>query len=96
MEIQESNDETAHAMNRLLAGAIGTLNALIAIVLLGTTLLLFVVTMREDGALSVMLLIGGVLGTVALCGLIAILDDMRVTLHEIRDIANQRRYHDAA
>ena len=83
-------------MNRLLAGAIGTLNALIAIVLLGTTLLLFVVTMREDGALSVMLLIGGILGTVALCGLIAILDDMRVTLHEIRDIANQRRHHEAA
>ena len=43
-----------------------------------------------------MLLIGGVLGTVALCGLIAILDDIRVTLHEIRDIANQRRHHDAA
>lgn len=82
-------------MNRLLAGAIGTLNALIAIVLLGTTVLLFVVTMREDGALSVMLLIGGMLGTVALCGLIAILDDIRVTLHEIRDISNERRYHDA-
>lgn len=82
-------------MNRFLAGAIGTLNAFIAIVLLGTTLLLFVVTMREDAALSVILLIGGVLGTMALCGLIAILDDMRVTLHEIRDIANQRAHYGA-
>ena len=83
-------------MNRLLAGAIGTLNALIAIVLLGTTVLLFVVTMREDAALSVMLLIGGVLGTVALCGLIAILDDIRVTLHEIKDVANRRVHYDAS
>ena len=82
-------------MNRLLAGAIGTLNALIAIVLLGTTVLLFVVTMREDTGTSVMVLMGGVLGTVALCGLIAILNDIRVTLHEIRDFANRRMHYDA-
>ena len=83
-------------MNRLLAGAIGTLNALIALVLLGTTLLLFVSTFREDTGTSVMVLIGGLLGTVALCGLIAILDDIRVTLHKIRDIANQRLHDDAS
>ena len=83
-------------MNRLLAGAIGTLNALIAIVLLGTTVLLFVSTFKEDAGTSLMLLIGGVLGTVALCGLIAILDDIRVTLHEIRDVTNRRGHHDAS
>ena len=43
---------------------------------------------------SVMLLIGGLLGTVAIYGLIAILDDIRVTLHEIRDVANQRMHYD--
>ena len=95
MEMPNSKHEVAHPMNRILAGAIGTLNALIAIVLLGSTLLLFVVTMREDTGTSVMLLIGGVLGTVALCGLIAILDDIRVTLHEIRDFANQRMHYGA-
>lgn len=83
-------------MNRLLAGAIGTLNALIALVLLGTTLLLFVWTFREDTGTSVVVLIGGLLGTVALCGLIAILDDIRVTLHKIRDIASQRLHDDAS
>ena len=83
-------------MNRLLAGAIGTLNALIAIVLLGTTFLLCVSIFREDTGTSMMLLVGGVLGTVAVCGLIAILDDIRVTLHEIRDIANQRGHYDAS
>ena len=82
-------------MNRLLAGAIGTLNALIAIVLLGTTILLFMFSIRDDAGTSAMLLIGGVLGTVALCGLIAILDDIRVTLHEIRDFAYQRMHYDA-
>ena len=81
-------------MNRLLAGAIGTLNALIAFVLLGSTLLLFVITMREGAGTSVIVLVGGVLGTVALCGLIAILDDIRITLHEIRDFANQRMHND--
>ena len=83
-------------MNRLLAGTIGTLNALIAVVLLGTTALVFVSTFREDTGTSVMLLIGGVLGTVALCGLIAILDDIRVTLHEIRDVGNRRMHYDAS
>lgn len=83
-------------MNRLLAGAIGTLNALIALVLLGTTLLLFVWTFREDTGAGVVVLIGGLLGTVALCGLIAILDDIRVTLHKIRDIASQRLHDDAS
>ena len=43
-----------------------------------------------------MVLIGGVLGTVALCGLIAILDDIRVTLYEIRDGTNQRGHYDAS
>ena len=82
-------------MNRLLAGAIGTLNALIAIVLLGSTVLLFAVTMREDVGTGVMVLVAGLLGTVALCGLIAILDDIRVTLHEIRDVTSRRMHHDA-
>ena len=83
-------------MNRLLAGAIGTLNALIAIVLLGTTLLLFVMSIKDGSGPSTMLLMGGVLGTVALCGLIAILDDIRVTLHEIRDFVNPRIHQDAS
>ena len=60
------------------------------------TLLLFVVTFREDAGTRMMLLVGGVLGTVALCGLIAILDDIRVTLHEIRDVANRRMHYDAS
>ena len=96
MEIPESKHEAAHAMNRILAGAIGTLNALIAIVLLGTTLLLFVLSIKDGSGPSTMLLIGGVLGTVALCGLIAILDDIRVTLHEIRDFVNPRIHQDAS
>ena len=82
-------------MNRLLAGAIGTLNALIAIVLLGSTVLLFAVTMRDDAGTGVMVLVAGLLGTVALCGLIAILDDIRVTLHEIRDVTSRRMHYDA-
>ena len=82
-------------MNRLLAGAIGTLNALIAIVLLSTTVVLFVSTFREDVGTSLMALIAGLLGTVAVCGLIAIMDDIRVTLHEIRDAANQLMHDDA-
>ena len=82
-------------MNQLLAGAIGTLNALIAIVLLSTTVLLFVSTFSEDVGTSLMALIAGLLGTVAVCGLIAIMDDIRVTLHEIRDAANQLMHDDA-
>ena len=50
---------------------------------------------RCSGA-STVILIGGVLGTVTLCGLIAILDDIRVTLHDIRDIANPRIHRDAS
>lgn len=83
-------------MNRLLAGAMGALNALIAIVLLGTTILLFVSAFREETGTSLMLLIAGVLGTLVVCGLIAILDDIRVTLHEIRDVTNRRGHYDAA
>ena len=95
MEMPDSKHEVAHAMNQLLAGAIGTLNALIAIVLLSTTVLLFVSTFREDVGTSQMALIAGLLGTVAVCGLIAIMDDIRVTLHEIRDAANQLMHDDA-
>ena len=90
MEMPESRHEAAYAMNRFLASAIGTMNALIAIVLLATTVLLFVLSINEGSGASTVILIGGVLGTVMLCGLIAILDDIRVTLHEIRDIANPR------
>ena len=45
---------------------------------------------------SVVVLIGGLLGTVAVCALIAIVDEIRVTLHEIRDIANQRMHYGAS
>ena len=95
MEMPDSTHEVTHAMNRLPAGAIGTLNALIAIVLLSTTVVLFVSTFREDFGTSLMALIAGLLGTVAVCGLIAIMDDIRVTLHEIRDAANQLMQDDA-
>ena len=83
-------------MNRFLASAIGALNALIAIVLLATTLLLFAFSVKDGSGASTVILIGGVLGTVTLCGLIAILDDIRVTLHEIRDIASPRIHRDAS
>ena len=95
MEMPESKHEAAYAMNRFLASAIGTMNALIAIVLLATTVLLFVLSINEGSGASTVILIGGVLGTVMLCGFIAILVDIRVTLHDIRDIANPRFHRDA-
>lgn len=81
-------------MNRLLARAIGTLNAVAAGVLLIVTLVLAFAIGSESGSFGIGLLvvIVGFFLTLLLCGLIAMADDIRVTLHEIKDATNTRRH----
>lgn len=70
-------------MNRFLARAIGTLNAVGAGVLLIVTLVLAVAVGNKSGSFGIGLLIAivGFFLTLLLCGLIAMADDTRVTLH---------------
>ena len=73
-------------MNRFIAGVTGALNALIAGCLLLLTLVLASAVGKEAGfGAGLVVVIAGIVVTTILCGVIAIFDDIRRTLHEIRD-----------
>ena len=77
-------------MNRFIARVTGALNALIAGCLLLLTLVLAIAAGAEDGfGAGLFVAIAGIGVTTILCGLIAIFDDIRRTLHEIRDSGAQ-------
>ena len=73
-------------MNRFIAGVTGALNASIACCLLLLTLILAIARGVEAGfGAGLVVVIAGIVVTTILCGIIAIFDDIRRTLHEIRD-----------
>jgi len=67
-------------VNRILANAVGYLNALVAIALIVTGSLIFAPDNYLVGAII------GFIGALIVCGLIALFIDMRIELIQIREV----------